>query len=246
LWVDWGDGSDVEWIQHLGTGSTVTTQHTYAGAGEKEIVVSGLLENVTYFKCTDSTFGGDIVGFSVFTALTNLYLNGTVVDGNISGISKLTNITQLRLDGSDVSGDVVALVGMTSITDLRLYNTSVSGDIGDFSVLTSLGVLFVQITSVTGDVGDLAPLTAASSIWVNDTSCGYNTTTLPAWNNTVLKLDNCNLNQSEVDNFLIDLAAAGGTNGTITIAGNNAARSSASDAAKATLLGNGWTVTVNE
>ena len=56
------------------------------------------------------------------------------------------------------------------------------------------------------------------------------------------------LSSTEVDNLLIDLAnvVTWTGNKVINIAGNNAARTSASDAAKATLLGKGVTVTVNE
>lgn len=51
---------------------------------------------------------------------------------------------------------------------------------------------------------------------------------------------------STVDQVLIDCAADDSSNKTLHLAGTNAARTAASDAAKATLLGRGWTIYVNE
>jgi len=53
------------------------------------------------------------------------------------------------------------------------------------------------------------------------------------------------LTTTMIDNLLINLSSTLTAGGTITLNGNNAARSSASDAAVTTLIGNGYTVTTN-
>ena len=143
-------------------------------------------------------------------------------------------------------GKISAFGCFGSLELLRLSTADVSGDISALSILTSLDTLRLDFSLVTGDIGSLATLTGLSRLSLNNTVLEYNSTTLPAWSSATIEIQSCTLTTAEVDNFLIDLAAAGGTNGTLNIAGTNAARSSASDAAKTTLLGNGWTITVNE
>ncbi len=143
---------------------------------------------------------------------------------DIAFVGALHHVTQFQCIDPTLSGDISNLSGMTSLTALVLYNSAVSGDISNLSGMTSLAYLYLNTTSV-------------------DT---YGTTSLPAWADCNIQIHDLGLDQTEVDDFLIDLAAAGGTNGPLNIAGTNDARSSASDAAKATLLGNGWALTVNE
>ena len=58
--------------------------------------------------------------------------------------------------------------------------------------------------------------------------------------------DNCALNQTSIDNILVSIAAAGTSGGTLDMTGGtNATPSATGLAAKATLVGRGWTVTHN-
>lgn len=269
IWVDWGDGES-EWIEHTGTGNTITTSHTYSGSGVKHIVFTGELTAVTSFLDQDTTFAGNISEFANFEGLSyRLYINGTniigdistiagltslqylyiyttAIEGNISALSGMTGLIYFNANASSVSGDISALAALTSLQNLQIETTSVSGDIVNLAALTSVTNLRMSGTSVSGDIGDLAPLTGLTHLRFSNTSVSYTTTTLPAWNNCGIQLQDNAWTQDQVDSFLIDLAAAGGSNGTLNVAGTNAARSAASDAAKATLLGNGWAVTVNE
>lgn len=224
MWIDWGDGSAVEWIQHTGVGNEIVTNHDYSGLpGTKTIVFMGALSDVTSFDCQDTTFGGSMSSLGVFTGLTFYQIFGTLVDGDIAISTLMSGLLYLQASSSDVSGDVAGINSITGLLIISLATTNVTGDFGDFSTLVNL--TYVNLSG---------------------NSLSYETTTLPAWSNTTIYLQNNAMTQTEVDNFLIDLAAAGGTNGTLNIAGTNAARSAASDAAKATLLTNGWAVTVNE
>jgi hypothetical protein len=245
MWVDWGDGSS-EWIEHIGTGSDVNTSHAYGGApGFKLLTFSGNLSAVTYFRSTDTLFGGDIANLDVFTGATyfNFYL--TAVVGDISVFNGFTLPSTIGLADTDVSGNISNLSAIVSLTALDLWRTSITGDIISLIALTSLTYLNAHDTALSGDVGDLSTLTSLTTLNLETTSVTYGTTTLPAWSNCTISLQDNAWSVAEVDNFLIDLDAAGGTNGTLNIAGTNSAHSAASNAALANLIANGWAVTVN-
>jgi hypothetical protein len=244
MWVDWGDGSR-QWIQHIGTGSGVTTNHDYDSlAGTKNVVFSGVLTDVTYFLCNDGTFGGNIGVFTQFGSLTHLDLYLTAISGDIIGLAGLSLLSYLVLDATSVSGDVADIATLTSLVVFGANNTSVSGDVAGIATLTSLAILSLNNTSVSGDVADIATLTSLVILGLYNTSVGYTTTTLPTWAGSTAVQD-CSWTQAEVDAFLIDIEAAGGSGGTLNIAGNNAVHSAASDAAVTALLARSWTLTLS-
>jgi len=136
-----------------------------------------------------------------------------------------------------------------SPTDVIIYSGSgnvITGDIAQLASFTSLVSLVLNFTSVSGDVSVLSPLTSLVVTRFFSTSVSYTTASLPPWASNAIQLQNCAWTQAEVDQFLIDLADGVGASGSLNIAGTNAARSSASDAAKAALLAASWTLTVNE
>jgi hypothetical protein len=123
----------------------------------------------------------------------------------------------------------------------------VTGDIGDLAGMTGMSTLSLYSTAVTGDIGDLAGMTGMQYLYLHYTSITYTSTPLPAWPGCDIRAYSCGWNTATVDQFLIDLADGVGANGQLYLAGTNAVRSAASDAAKATLLAAGWTpVEVNE
>jgi len=81
-----------------------------------------------------------------------------------------------------------------------------------------------------------------------DSDLTYDTTA--SWSNIRvtygIRFDGSNWTSTMVDNALIAMAGGPVYNTTINLGGNNAARTSASDSAKATLLANGCSITVNE
>jgi len=266
MWIDWGDGNS-EWIQHIGTGSDVTTVHDYAGApGTKTITFSGVLSLVTKFKCSDALFAGNVSELAAFEGITYLYLYGqTSLTGDVSSLSGLTGLTYaliaatgvtgdlgalntltscetFHLYGSAMTGDIADLASMTQVTSLRVETTSASGNIGALKTLTSLTILRASGTSITGDIGELDTLASLTDLRVTDNSMSYGTTTLPAWGGTVY-LYSDGFSTAEVDNFFIDLDAAGGTGGTLNIGGTNAAPSAAAITAINNLIGKSWDLT---
>lgn len=227
--ISWGDG-DVTTV----TGAVTETDyaHTYSTAGAYTVKILGDYSSLTYLKCNDPHPTGDI-----------------------AWISKLTNIAYLRLcPNSALTGSISVLSGLTSLTYIALHKTSVSGDISALSGLALLDALYIYETTVTGDIGSLATLTALDIMYLYKSSVSsYTSTTLPAWGGSVagIRVYDLSLDVTEVSNFLIDLAAAGGTNGYLDISGDNAApdwgtEAEPSDAALAVvlLLQRTWTVTV--
>jgi hypothetical protein len=261
--IDWGDGNTTT-ASHDGTRKTYT--HDYSSTGTYTIKITENLDAITEFRTLDQGYiSGDIGTFSVLTSLTNLWLYNTSISGDISGISTLTSLTKLWLYNTSVSGDIADIntltsltylslaqtsvsgdIGgintLTSLTELRLFETSVSGGISGISTLTSLTGLYLFDTSVSGDIADINTLTSLTNLQIYDTSVSdYTSTTLPAWDGCDIQLDNLSLTATEVDNFLIDLNGAGGSNGTVDLSGN-AARTSASDTAVSDLQSRSWTI----
>jgi len=120
---------------------------------------------------------------------------------------------------------VIRLVGdYDKITAFQAYSQAIFfGDISTFAILPNLATLYLYSTSCTQ----------------------YTSTPLPAWAGADIQIQSIGLDATEVDNFLIDLADGCGAGGSLNIAGTNAARTAASDAALATLTAAGWVVTVN-
>ena len=87
----------------------------------------------------------------------------------------------------------------------------------------------------------------ASNLWAYNTDIGF-ASAVPSWTNNNINIDfkDCEWTATEVDNCMIALANGPVTNCTINIAGTNAARTAASDAAKVIILANGNALTVNE
>lgn len=207
----------------------------------------GGLTSLTMLQLQGSLVSGDIGGLGSLTSMTQLYVYSTPVSGDIGDLSGLTGLTILYLSSTSVSGDIGDLSSLTSLTQLYLNKTSVSGNIGGLGSLTGLTILYLNTTSVSGDIGNLSSLTSLVLLSLYTTSLSYGSISpLPPWAGANLQVQSTGLDSTEVDDFLIDLASGVGANGTLNIGGSNAARTSASDAAKATLLAAGWSVTVNE
>jgi len=270
--IYWGDGN-VDSFNMEGIGTELTKTHDYGNEGIYTVQITGALDEITYFECTESSISGNIKQFNTLTSLTSLYLSSTSVTGDIANLNTLTNLTSLYLYSTSVSGDIAGINTLTSLTSLYLYDTSVSGDIADINNLTSLTRLHLGSTSVSGDIANLNTLTSLTSLYLYNTSVSgdiagintltnltylylydtsvsdYTTTTLPDWETCDIQINDLGLTTTEVDNFLIDLDNATGApgNGILNISGTNAARSSDSDAAMTSLVDvKSWVITVNE
>ena len=192
-------------------------------------VISGDIANLpsvlTYFDCTGSnTLSGDIAGLP--SVLTYFYCTGSnTVSGDIASLPSF--LTHFVCTGSNtVSGDIASLPSVLTNFVCTGSNT-VSGDLADLpSVLTYFSCSGSNTISIY----------TSPRVWAN--LMGY-ILSLPAAGS--------GLDSTEVDNLIIDLSAVVTWSGSkvINIAGNNEARTAASDAAVAVLIGKGVTVTTN-
>ena len=98
--IDWGDE-----VSSVVTGpqTETTYNHVYASAAlDYRIELSGDIDTITYFKCSDEP-----------------------ISGNVGNWQSLTSLTYLSLGSTSVTGDIANLSGLTSLTYLHLYSTSV-------------------------------------------------------------------------------------------------------------------------
>ena len=135
----------------------------------------------------------------------------------------LINISFLSVDHRNIN-TIFSLNILANLTTLRLNSNNIS-DISSLSGLTSLIYLYLHENPIN------YPLTGIS--WFTATS-------------GIFRFDSTVDSSAKVDRWLIDLAAANWSNCVIYLNETNPDRTSASDAAIATLLVNGCTVYVNE
>ncbi|RLD38533.1 MAG: hypothetical protein DRI83_02435 [Bacteroidetes bacterium] len=174
------------------------------------------------------------------------------------------DITQLAVISDLVTMDISRLGSLVNLTACTFNGNGIFGDISELSTSSVLSNVTIQNTLIHGDMTTLVNVTAAT---FNNTNVSGNLSKISAWPITIFISVNAQLTfdsvvswtlggtffasgqnwtPTMVDNCLISLALGGTTGQTINIGGNNAARSSASNAAMATLIEAGNTVTVNE
>ena len=206
------------------------------------------LVNLTHLDCDLTSVSGDISGWSALVNLVSLYCGSTSVSGDISGWSALTDLIYLYCYTTSVEGDISSWATLVNLEDLVCFGTNVEGDVSGWSTMSSLRYLMGYNTSISGDISGWSTFSGfISNMWANNTDIGF-ASSVPSWTNNAINIDfkDCEWTATEVDNCMIALANGPVTNCTINIAGTNAARTAASDAAKVIILANGNALTVNE
>lgn len=124
MWVDWGDGTAPEWIQHIGTGSNVVTSHNYGGlVGTKKISFYGILSAVTRFVCTDVSLSGNVSALSTFINMVFTSLNSTAVSGDFGSLSGLESLEYFLATFTGIGYESTTLPSWSS-TEIYLQNNS--------------------------------------------------------------------------------------------------------------------------
>jgi hypothetical protein len=124
------------------------------------------LTALTYLSLSNTQVSGNIGDLKALTALTNLSLFNTQTSSNIGDLKALTALTYLSLFNTQTSGNIGDLKALTALTYLSLSNTQVSGNIGDLKALTALTNLSLSNTQVplTGDISELSVLSKCTEM----------------------------------------------------------------------------------
>lgn len=200
-------------------------------------------------------------------------LQTTETSGSIAVTFRGQSGFSFDVDWGDGSSESIALLGTgTPVITIHAYDSTpgtktitLSGDAitkmtyiranGNADFVNSVADL-AQLDRVTTYIFDTASYTtglkelleghpSADTLTANGSSFEWVSFT-PESILTTVTLQSNGWSSAEVDQCLIDFDNGGGTGGTLNVAGTNAVRTTASDAALASLVGNGWTVTVNE
>ncbi len=216
------------------------------------------LPRVTYllnlYNCNNVT--GTLADLPRVTYLLNLY-NCNNVTGTLADLPRVTNYLSLY-NCNKITGTLADLPRVTHT--LSLYNCNkitgtladvprvtyylglgscnkITGTLADLPRVTNY-LYLDNCSNVTGTLADVPRVTNTLSLY----NCSNVTGTLDGtWCPTILDLRGIGWSTAECDASLINLANGSLTNKSLTISAGK--RSSASDAAKATLISRGWTVT---
>jgi len=228
-------------------GTLVTHNTSYAAPGTYYFYVEGDYLDITYLDIRNQAFiSGDLTKWNTLLALTFIQCYGTGIYGDITLFSDLLDLETINLGYLiGITGDITGWSVLTSLTGISLFGIDITGDISGFVTLTSLARFLISATGCTGDFSLLRNLPLGTQIGVDFTNVTYDTSGV--WAPTIhFYAHDCGWSSTMVNQALIDLAAGTISSKTIRIDGNNDARTSASDAAVATLLGRSNTLEVNE
>ena len=206
----------------------------WAGAG-----TTGLYFNNSYGY-------GDIEVVKNLTALITLKVGNTKVTGDIEVVKNLTALTTLGLSRTNVIGDIKAVKNLTALTTLGLSFTKISGDINNINA--NKCIAYIDGTSINGELSTVNCLVLAPNreklTWASSSSrrnkglSGLYIINYSGGANLGDDVDNCLIDEASLDFPEVDASYK-----VIYLKGT---RTSASDAAVATLKEKGISVYIND
>jgi len=227
-------------------------------------------DRTMYYKVTNGSSRMTFADASKVTKLRFSYVAATNAPIQTGDIGKFTNATYLDFEtdvNCQVSGDITNVTGLQIL--VAQGSASISGDIsalpltrlnvtasantltGDLSTRTDLTYVNVSgLNTIYGDIGVNNVVSGLTVFYLTGNNRMVNYTGGISWGNinvTINPAIGYGFSSAEIDAILIDMAKAGGpTSKIITLMGNNAGRTAASDAAYATLTTTrGCTVNLN-
>lgn len=168
----------------------------------------------------------DIKNIKYCTNLTDLNLKGTQVSGDISAVSQLTALTNLNLSGTQVSGKIDSLANLTKLTNLiNLKGLSLTGDMSKIPA----GVNFIAQNNrkVTTDFTWTANSRKNATFLAMSGPVPFDTTSM---DNMLIDQATCTFKPTDNESWTRGIIVSG-------------SRTSASDAAVATIQNMGITIT---
>lgn len=241
--------NNLELTGDLSTWSSLTGMTNYSCQNNNfygDISTWSTWKKCTQLSCDDNNFSGDLSTWSGLTNLTILTCKNNNFYGNISTWSNLGKLTRIICASNNFSGDTSSWGNLTGLTYLDCYSNNLSGDITSWSGLTQLTSLRCYSNNFTGDASTWKTINigAASIMIATNNNLSFNSSSPWTGRNFHFYFANNNFTSTDVDNALIALAGGSFTNKSINLGGTNATRTSASDAAIATLLASGNTLDI--
>lgn len=223
---------------------------------------------VNYLDLENTQVYGDISVFEGTNLLRNFNVKNTKVSGNLNAFKNMSALTDLVISGTQIKANITDVLGMSSLKNLIASNIQITGNVADLSGMSKLEVIYLNNTQVTGNINDLSRLNALSYLNISNTSITGDislliqnnkegsilaTNTTLSWKQArpsssyILAIEDAVL--EDVDAMLINqancqvgfISSSGSAKKLIKVSGN---RTSASDAAVATLQQKGYTVSI--
>ena len=239
--VRWGDGKETT-VSYSG-GSYISHTNIYAAAGTYTIKIADS-DNLKLFRIHKPDYRVDIVG-ALPVNLTYIYFRGNSINWNHTGALPV-NLTDITFYGNSINWSYTGALPV-NLTDITFYGSSINWSytgalpvnltyiyfIGDSINWSYTGALPVNLTYISFYGSSINWSYSAQAYKSTLTYFRYRPGVTGKWSSVM------------VDQVIKDLAASTMA-GTVNIAGNNEARTSASDHDLFDLRANGATVTVNE
>lgn len=191
----------------------------------------------------------DIADLKYSSGLKYLATNSVENIGYFSDIKSLTNLSYLAVSDANINGNLSDLKSLTNLTYLIIGNTSnkITGNVSSLKNMTKLNTLVIKNGYVIGDLATLPSTCRSAAFDYHDTNAVFDWSSRPASSKIIAVRGNPKLNN--IDKMLQDQAncVVGFTSADdasykkIEVSGT---RTSASDAALATLQQKGYTVTI--
>ena len=191
----------------------------------------------------------DIADLKYSSGLNYLSTNSVENVGYFSDIKSLTNLGYLATSNANINGNLSDLKPLTNLGYLIIGNTSnkTTGNVSSLKNMTKLNTLAILNSDVIGDLATLPSSCRSASFDYHDTNAVFDWSSRPASSKIIAIRGNIKLNN--IDKMLQDQAncVVGFTSSDdasykkIEVSGT---RTSASDAALATLQQKGYTVTI--
>lgn len=200
--------------------------------------------NIGQIYLSGNKIYGDIASLKKMTSLSRLHINDDQdVYGDLSSLSGLTNLVWLYFNHSGLTGSIDSLRALTKLTSVNLENTNAqfTGNIESLSGMSELSNFTCNNAALTGDLAKIP----ASCTLVNFASGGSSTftwSTRPAGAKILTIQGNARI--SNLDAMLIDQSPREASAQSSKIISVSGTRTSASDAAVATLQQKGYTVSI--
>ena len=213
IFVDWDDGSALE--EFVLAPGGVAVGHTYGGAGTYVMKITDSYGNVTSITANSSSISA-AASFNLMPLLnTFLATSNSLTD--ISFLASNTSLATLFLNANGIT-DISPLANLTSLSNLRL-------NINSFS-----------------DCSPVAGLSALTSLRLDSNALTYTTTPWFTASSGTFRFASTVSTAGEVDLWLANLNTAVWANCEVYLDGTNPARTAASDADVAALVGRSVTL----